>query len=37
MKANIFALKTLGVKKIIAVSAVGSLKEEIRPTDIVLP
>jgi 5'-methylthioadenosine phosphorylase len=36
-KANIYALKSLGVKKIIAVSAVGSLKEEIRPTDIVLP
>ena len=36
-RANIFALKTLGVEKIISVSAVGSLKEEIRPTDIVLP
>lgn len=36
-RANIWALKSLGVKKVIAVSAVGSLKEEIRPTDIVLP
>lgn len=36
-QANIYALKSLGVKKIIAVSAVGSLKEEIRPTDLVLP
>lgn len=36
-RANIYALKLLGVKKIIAVSAVGSLKEEIRPTDFVLP
>lgn len=36
-RANIYALKSLGVKKLIAVSAVGSLKEEIRPTDIVLP
>lgn len=36
-KANIYALKSLGVEQIIAVSAVGSLKEEIRPTDIVLP
>ncbi len=36
-KANIYALKTLGVTSIIGISAVGSLKEEIRPTDIVLP
>jgi len=36
-KANIYALKSLGVEKIIGVSAVGSLKEEIRPTDLVLP
>ncbi len=36
-QANIYALKSLGVQKIISVSAVGSLKEEIRPTDIVLP
>jgi len=36
-KANIYALKSLGVKKIISISAVGSLKEGIRPTDIVLP
>ncbi len=36
-KANIYALKSLGVRKIISISAVGSLKEEIRPTDIVLP
>ncbi len=37
VKANIYALKSLGVEKIISISAVGSLKEEIRPTDIVLP
>ncbi len=36
-RANIYALKSIGVKKIIGVSAVGSLKEEIRPTDLVLP
>lgn len=36
-RANIYALKSLGVEKIVAISAVGSLKEEIRPTDIVLP
>lgn len=36
-KANIAALKKLGVEEIIAFSAVGSLKEEIRPGDFVLP
>lgn len=36
-KANIWALKYLGVERIIAVSAVGSLKEEIRPGDVVIP
>ena len=36
-RANIFALKKLGVRNIISISAVGSLKEEIKPGDIVLP
>lgn len=36
-RANIFALKKLGVKQIIAASAVGSLKENIKPLDIVIP
>jgi len=36
-KANIFAFKELGVKRIIAPSAVGSLKEEIAPGDFALP
>ncbi len=36
-RANIAALKMIGVNKIIAVSAVGSLKEEIKPLDFVLP
>jgi len=36
-RANIYALKLLGVERIIAVSAVGSLKEEIHPGDIVIP
>ncbi len=36
-RANIWGLKKLGVEWIIAVSAVGSLKEELRPLDIVLP
>jgi len=36
-KANIYALKYLGVERIISISAVGSLKEEIEPLDIVIP
>lgn len=36
-RANIFGFKTLGVDRIIAVSAVGSLREEVRPRDIFLP
>ena len=35
-RANIYALKVLGVRRIISVSAVGSLKEEVRPLDVVL-
>ena len=37
VKANIWALKKLGVQRIISVSAVGSLREEIHPRDIVVP
>jgi len=36
-KANIYALKSLGVERIISVSAVGSLREEIEPLDVVIP
>jgi len=36
-KANIYALKSLGVERIISVSAVGSLKEKIEPLDVVIP
>lgn len=36
-RANIFALKTLGVQSVVSVSAVGSLQEEIRPLDMVIP
>jgi len=36
-RANIYALKSLGVERIVSVSAVGSLKEEIRPLDVVVP
>ena len=34
--ANIYALKVSGVKKVISVSAVGSLKKEIKPGDMVI-
>ena len=36
-QANIWAMKYLGVKWIISASAVGSLKEDIRPLDMVIP
>ncbi len=36
-RANIYALKELGVKVVFSVSAVGSLKEELAPRDFVLP
>lgn len=37
VRANIYALKSLGVERIIAVNACGSMKEEIAPSDIVIP
>lgn len=36
-KANIWALKSLGVEYILAFTAVGSLKEELVPTHLVVP
>ncbi|HEX5459497.1 MAG TPA: S-methyl-5'-thioadenosine phosphorylase [Steroidobacteraceae bacterium] len=36
-RANIWALKSVGVRTIIGVSAVGSLREAIRPGDLALP
>src|SRR3982751_6492071 len=36
-RANIYALKLLGVEQIISVSACGSLKEELAPRDMVFP
>lgn len=36
-RANIYALKSLGVERIISVGAVGSLKEGIAPMDVVVP
>ncbi|MDD8020835.1 MAG: S-methyl-5'-thioadenosine phosphorylase [Acidobacteriota bacterium] len=35
-RANFYGFKLLGVKRVISVNSVGSLKEEIRPRDIVL-
>jgi len=37
VRANIYAMKQLGVEIIIGVSAVGSLREDIRPLDMVTP
>ena len=37
VKANIYALKKLGVERIVSVSAVGSLREEMKPLDMVVP
>jgi 5'-methylthioadenosine phosphorylase len=36
-RANIFGLKVLGVEYLLSASAVGSLKEEYRPLDLVIP
>src|SRR4051812_15963945 len=36
-RANIYGFKVLGVERIISASAVGSLKEEYKPLDIVVP
>lgn len=37
VQANIYALKMLGVRYVLSVSAVGSMKEEIVPLDMVIP
>jgi 5'-methylthioadenosine phosphorylase len=36
-RANIYALKSLGVEHIIAINSAGSFKEEIKPGDLVIP
>jgi 5'-methylthioadenosine phosphorylase len=36
-RANVWAMKALGVTNLLSVSAVGSLREELRPRDIVIP
>jgi 5'-methylthioadenosine phosphorylase len=37
VRANIYALKSLGVQRIVSVSAVGSLRKELKPLDMVIP
>jgi 5'-methylthioadenosine phosphorylase len=37
VRANIWALKSLGVEWVVAISAVGSLREQIAPRDLVIP
>lgn len=37
VQANIYALKSLGVERIISISACGSLREDFAPLDIVIP
>jgi 5'-methylthioadenosine phosphorylase len=36
-RANIFALKTLGVERVISISACGSLREHLHPGEVVVP
>lgn len=36
-RANIYAMKSLGVERIVSLSAVGSLKEEHKPLEFVIP
>lgn len=36
-RANIYALKSIGVERILAVSAVGSLREDVAPLDVLVP
>lgn len=37
VRANIYALKLIGVEQIVALTAVGSLQESIKPKDFVIP
>ena len=37
VRANVYALKSMGVEHIISISAVGSLKEEVKPLDVLVP
>ena len=37
VRANIYALKSLGVERVVSVSAVGSLQEHVHPLEVVIP
>lgn len=37
VRANIWAMKSIGVQRLISVSAVGSLREDLHPLDLVVP
>ena len=37
VRANIYALKSLGVEHIISINAVGSFKQELKPGDLIIP
>ena len=36
-RANIYAMKSLGVERVLSVSAVGSLQEDLKPLDFLIP
>src|SRR5580704_13685363 len=36
-RANLYAMKLLGVERVISVSAVGSLREDLRPLEFLIP
>src|SRR5580698_11101829 len=36
-RANLYAMKLLGVQRVISVSAVGSLREDLRPLEFLIP
>jgi 5'-methylthioadenosine phosphorylase len=36
-RANVFGFKLLGVERLLSVSAVGSMREEVRPLDVLVP
>src|SRR5580698_8618947 len=36
-RANIYAMKLLGVERIVSVSAVGSLREDLKPLEFLVP
>jgi 5'-methylthioadenosine phosphorylase len=37
VRANIYALKSLGVERVISISAVGSMREDVAPLDVLVP